>query len=566
MSISFIRNGGAVELIDVLNSTPSAASSSADLASPEAASYLAQLVSLPLPSLLSEPTNLSSTSSQLTNALTTLCTSSYPTFLSLHAATTGLSNTLSSFSTSLTHLLDDIPSLEDAARSFSTEVNGVQAERRRASLVLEQSAKLQDVLELPILADACVRNGYYQEALDLSTHVANLAARFPNIQIVQDVHAEVDNAVRNLLAQLLSMLREPAKLPILFKSVNFLRKMQILPEEELALAFLAGRLETLNLALQSVELEKKGVDREHDKDAWLRYLKKYIDAWREGVHDVVTQYTTIFLDRPSTTFTPTSSSPVSSDTLRSLLPTFTSHLLTRLLTVLRDGLPHISDPTALTSLLTQLTYCATSFARVGLDFRALLPPLFADAVRSGVTSDFRDATTAFCSVVKAAGKPSTWLIVPGTVQSPPSHPESALSGPPHVPPHLLSSYPPIANYLNTILTTLNSLRLLAPTSLLPDLVRSLDAALQDAADGLLKYARQTGKLDEQEQRVLRASAVVFVRVFVPFVRRALAEGVYGASVGDSRVVMDAGLEGIIRDWEAWLDPKEDGKVVSVSDT
>ncbi|KAI0317249.1 Dor1-domain-containing protein [Amylostereum chailletii] len=534
-------------LVDILTPEPS----KLDLSSPQASEYLSYITSLDLDSLLSEPTNLSSTSSHLTNALTNLCTSSYSTFLSLHATTGDLTTTLSSFSSTLDGLLEDIPILETSARSLSAEINGVQSERRRAALVLEHSAKLQDVLELPLLAESCVRNGYFQEALDLAAHAAALAARFPTVHVVQDVRAEVDSAVRTLLTQLLGMLRSPAKLPLLFKAVSFLRRMQVLPEEELALAFLTGRLETIDLALSAVDLEKKGVEADREREAWVRYMKKYIDVWREGVHDVVTQYTTIFLDRPSTSTSP-SGTP---STLSALLPTFTTHLLSRLLDALREALPHIPDPTALTSLLTQLTYCATSFARVGLDFRLLLPPLFADAVRRGVTAEFVSATSAWERALDTKKPPTTWLVVASAVHSPPLPQENTLAGAAYTPPAFLASYPPIANYLNALLTTLNSLRLLAPVSLLPELVQALDAALADAARAFVKRPEES---KEDELILVKAAGTVFVKVLVPFVRRALVEGVYGFPVGEGPGTSDT-LEAVIGELEGKVSLESNGE-------
>ncbi|THH18840.1 hypothetical protein EW146_g2202 [Bondarzewia mesenterica] len=540
-----MSNGASDELsalVDVLRSGSSAPTP--DLSSKQTGTYLSHLTTLPLPSLLEEPTNLSSTSSQLTNALTTLCTSSYPTFLSLHTATTGLSSSLSSFSSSLDQLLNEIPVLESVSKSFLTEIRDVQAERRRAALVLEHSTKLQDVLELPLLAEACVRNGAFQETLDLAAHAESLATRFPNVPVVQDVRAEVDHAVRTLLIQLLSMLREPAKLPALFKAVSFLRRMRVLSEDELALAFLTGRLENLDLALQAVEM---GTDREKDKEAWVRFLKKYIDVWREGVHDIITQYTTIFLDRPSTAALAAAPSSPPSDTLRGLLPTFTSHLLDRLLTTLRDALPHILDPTSLTSLLTQLTYCATSFSRVGLDFRLLLPPLFEDAVRGGVTRELRKATEEWCGLLKPEVKPSASFAVAGA----PLPQKNALAGPPHIPPQLLASYPPLANFTNTVLTTLNGLRLLAPVSLLPDILRALDNDLRDAIKAFSGYAKQFAGPAEAKDVVI-ATGKVLVNVFVPFVRRALVEGVYGIKMDEEQATVSQELNEEIRAWEGWL--------------
>ncbi|KAH9973379.1 Dor1-like family-domain-containing protein [Russula compacta] len=512
--------------------------SNLELSSPKAASYLAQLATLPLHSILAEPDNLSSTSSQLTNALTNLCTSSYPTFLSLHATTTDLTSTLSSFSDTLDTLLEDIPALETAARSFSSEITSIQSSRRRAALVVEHSLKLQDVLELPVLADACVRGSHFQEALDLATHAARLAARFPHVQAVQDVHAEANGAIRALLGQLLATLRAPGKLPTLFRSVSFLRRMRVLPERELALAFLTGRLEALNVALTSAESEKRGLDA---PDAWARYMKKYIDTWREGVHDLLTQYAAIFLERP-----PAGLPPDELRALRALLPECTTQLLSRLLDALREALPRLPDAPALTALLTQLTYCATSFARVGFDFRTLLPPLFEDAVRARVSGEFSKAAEVF------ARTPETGWGAVGTPRKDSRGGGAGTTGTTtaagmlHMPPQALVVYPPVAILANALLAALNGLRLLAPVALLGDLVDALDASLVQASDTLLGGAPPR---DEA-----RGAASAFVRLLVPFVRRGLIEGVYGRGIGD--VPPSEVLRGMMEKISAWISEVE----------
>ena len=117
------------------------------------------------------------------------------------------------------------------------------------------------------------------------------------------------------------------------------------------------------------------IERERTMDA-ARFLKKWIDLWREGVYDVVTQFTSIFLERPP----PTTHSTLPPD-LRPFLNSFTHTLIQQLLQVLSKTIPLITDSPALSSLLTQLSYCSSSFARIGLDFRALFPPIFEKAVR-----------------------------------------------------------------------------------------------------------------------------------------------------------------------------------------
>ena len=544
------------------------------LSSPDVTAYLSHLQTLPLSELSSQPAELSSSSAQLTNALTTLCYTSYPTFLSIHSSTSALTSSLSAFSSSLDALISSLPSLESSAKSFAEDTRSIQKDRRKAALVLEHHDKLHDVLSLPALLDSCVRNHTYNEALLLSQHAAALAARFPENALVQSVKAECDARVQAMLGQLLRMLSEQAKLPALFRAVGFLRKMDVLEEPELALAFLTGRGVYLDGLLKTVEIEKKGVegDKEREKEAYARFLKRYVDLWREGVYDVVTQYTTIFLERAAST------SGTAPTQLHMLLTTFTGLHLQRLLTLLRETLPHIPDPSLLTSLLTQLTYCANSFARVGMDFKALLAPIFVDAVRMGVQNELKEAADGWCDTLKPSKglssyrskalptRPSRFLVTPSAAAAPPLPTDAQLralsSGPPNVPPPLLVSYPPLATYTNALLTALNGLRLLAPAELLDDLVRALDAAMARGLDTLLNFARDRPwtaepkymPVEEEEQKeteALKATGVVYVKVFVPFMRRALAEGVYGVKMSEVDVPPGKDLSTALEDWDRW---------------
>ncbi|EIM83195.1 Dor1-domain-containing protein [Stereum hirsutum FP-91666 SS1] len=573
----------------------------------EAARYLSHLTTLPLSTLLSEPPSLSSTSSQLTNALTTLCTSSYPTFLALHSSTTSLSTSLSAFSNSLSSLLSTLPLLESSSTSFSAESKTVQAERKAFTLVLSQSPTLHSILDIPLLTDLCIHNNLYNEALDLHAHASALALKYPEVEVVRDVKAEVDGAIRGLVCNLLGMLSEPGvKLPALWKAVGILKRMDVLGEEELAVAFLSGRGACVEGALNGV---RSGLEGEEGKEKWVRYMKKYVDVWREGLHDLITQFSTIFLSSPST------SPSTPSQFIQSLLPTFTSHTLkTHLLPTLHLSLPHIAhDPSSLTALLSQLNYCAASFARVGLDFRNLLGPIFEDAVRGNVEAALRSATENFVGVVESHShkwtqgrkpKPSDWLlalsplgvpVLPPSPSPPPNHAQPNAA--PHIPPQILASFPPLAVFVNSILTTFNALRLLAPIGLGPELIEELDRRLARGGRALLRYVQivqeellfrrssvendgdgapqtheemEPGNDRDRERSVLRRVGEVWPGVVVPFLRWGLSEGVFGAPTmivaglghqsGESAergmregwARMGEGLEGVMQEWRDWL--------------
>lgn len=545
-------NASEQSLPDILsNGSSSSSTLRARFTSPEIASYLTRLTSLPLSEIQQTPAALASEASQLTNSLTSLCTTEYPTFLALHRTSSVLSSTLSSLSSSLSSLISTIPALESSSRKFAVETHDVQDARHKARLVLAQHDALSDVLELPTLVDTCVRNAYYQEAMDLAAHARALATKFPNVAVVQDVAAETAHAMRLMLAQLLSLLRAPAKLPALFKAVSFLRKMKALDELDLGLAFLTSRLVNLRSILENVDAERSGSDA-------ARYLKRYIDTWREGVHDVVSQYTTIFLERAP-------SEDVAGE-LQYLLSTFAYHMLRTLLPTLAANLSKVDDATSLTSLLTQLTHCSTSFARLGLDFRATLPPLFEEAVLNRFNHSVKEATDKFLLTIsdtqKYSRQPSAALCTPAAVSSPPE--DTSLSDSVRMPPHVLSSYPPLAIYTNAILSALNNLRLLAPASLLSPIISTLDEQLGRASSTFLLYCqvtidnpailRRSYNSDEEapdQTRIIKAAAKVFAKVLIPYARKALIEGVFGETgdIGFGKELKDSALQ-----WDTWLTP------------
>ena len=578
-------------------------------------SYLSNITDFSLQELLSEPTVLQTQSHHLTSSLTTLTHTSYPTFLSLHNTTNALTSSLTSLSSSLDSLLTtSLPALEDAAAGWKDRTETVLNDRSKARVVLEQHEKIRDLLDIPILIDTCVRNGYFAEALSLASHAKTLAGNASSSSkspplILSSVLSEVQHSIMQMLLSLIATLYEPnRKLPALWKAINFLRKMDVFGpsnEEQIALAFLVGRESCLKVTLEACGSDIFRLTQHNDlddreKEDLARYLKRYIDLWREGVYDIITQYSTIFLEKPSGSSTSQQSSIkpiVDSDQpaglkmkqLHTLITSYASRTLTtHLLPLVSPCLPLLSLP-LLPSLLTQLTYCSTAFARVGLDFRGILSLLFSHAVTEVMSHELRTAGDKFTSKFQALKdkrfplEPSKWLVTQAAVSSPPvpNSPSSTMSpsitgSAPHIPPHIITSYPPLAEHTNSLLGILNNLRLLAPTNILHTLVRVLDDdILAKGGEAIIKYVKavfsenmskgsiieQGAEVDvhEMEHTVAMSTGHIYFSVFVPFIRRALVEGVYGTSLDSNFDGGGGTLPSVVMDWEDFVLEQEEGE-------
>lgn len=469
-------------LVDLLAPRDSTTQPPLDLGSASAQSYVKRLASLSLYDLKQEPATIRNERGAVENELVNLCYREYPTFTSVHRCSSAVGAAFDDFESSLGDLIDSIPALEQECRQFAKGNSDMQATRRRAVLLLDHEDKLLDVLEIPQLMDTCVRNGYYQEALDLASHVASLKSKM-HLGIMDDVALEVEGILQLMTAQLLSVLRTPVKLPNLLKAVNFLRRLQQLDEVDLALVFLSSRLH--NYRARLVEIE--GMRAEP-----IRYLRRYIDLFREHVFDIISQYTTIF-----------------QNSVDDQLPTFACLCVEDLVDLVRRYIPRIaSDSAAMSSVMVQLGYCSLSFSRVGLDFSALLLEPFAMSISLSYEQAVATAASLFSETLSVGARdsasPSSLLISTPHLQQvladPDSPPAFVDQDDTHTPHSTLAHYPPLAHFVNAHLTSLNALRLLAPYHLLASLVTAQSRSICQASEALLDYIEQAVAIETATTR------------------------------------------------------------------
>lgn len=552
-----------------------------ELTTPAATEYLHHITSLSLSELQAEPGRLQEEAAEIEGELTNLCFREHRTFIEVHRCADDVQHAFEEFGDSLDRLLDAVPPLEKECEAFAVSTRGIQQDRRKATLVLEHQDKLLDLLEIPQLVDTCVRNGYYQEAMELSAHANSLVKRYGDVPIVLSVQAEVARVMQLQLSQLLALLREPVKLPMLVKAVGFLRRMGDLPEDELRIAFLESRESYFRTLLEQLE---------RDKTDKVRYTRRYIDLFRENVYDTISQYGSIFLDP---ILFPQEEQSTAMDAAVDVLVIYCHHALDSLLQVIYQTFPHIPDTSSLSSLLTQLGYCSLSFARVGMDFSAYIVKPFEDAVLNLTILGLSDAKETILLALKEATRlsrvPSAWMCsseaVPEILASPSSPPEyPELSGSLSSPPSYLTFYPPLAIYLNAALSTLNSLRLLAPLSLMQAILTHLEQSLASIIYELVAYAQailietsnvQTrpagtrrnpgvgnqgvaieirAERSREARRVLCAFAGALLHGVEGFVRRALVEGVYEGARGTLEdLTTDPLLEQAVGELRQWIE-------------
>lgn len=92
--------------------------------------------------------------------------------------------------------VQDIPGLASSCESFSSRSSAVLEQYSQNKALAGSQSALLEVLEVPALMDTCVRNGIYDEALDLQAFVHRMGLLHPNIPAVRMLMQQVSMASR----------------------------------------------------------------------------------------------------------------------------------------------------------------------------------------------------------------------------------------------------------------------------------------------------------------------------------------------------------------------------------
>ncbi|KAI1303399.1 hypothetical protein EDD11_005340 [Mortierella claussenii] len=296
--------------------------------------YLNRLTSLPARALHNEPEKLREEQLKVERDMSELAFRDYKAFILVNDCKQDVQSTFETLGQHLDHFQETVPKFVETLSGFTAKASPILERQHVFSSILATHSQLLEVLEIPLLMETCVRNGYYNEALELSSHVQRLVSRYPGIGIIQEIELKVAQGKEMMLVQLLAQLREPLKLPVALRITGFLRRigsfsgqLEMVDEEEqyqqqqegqkpatassrrgntstsfgnssntnaalteedetpLKMLFLKSRGLYMNLQLSRIVF--------HKGDSF-GYLKKYIDVTRECLFDIMTYYKSVF--------------------------------------------------------------------------------------------------------------------------------------------------------------------------------------------------------------------------------------------------------------------------------
>ncbi|KAK3721891.1 hypothetical protein LTR37_002707 [Vermiconidia calcicola] len=331
---------------------------------------------------------------------------------------------------------------EFAAKYDRSTENAVLDRRKRAMLLSRNVDRVSDVLDLPTLLSSTVSAAQsstassssstatsYASALDLHAHIKRLGGLYPQSELVGNVSKQAEAEIQNLTTILITSLQSPSlKLASAMRTIGWLRRVapdlaydgydsakahttstrnfslskgSATADGALGSVFLVCRLHTLHNTLDALEplrdlADQETVRRKQGVTSKLlrqqvsasalgsqseRYLKRYIEIFREQSFSIVSMYKSIF---PAGLPSPDSGNSSENDkeesllTLPSPLSSFALHLVELLTATLREYTLNIADKQARESLLTQVLYCAGSLGRLGADFGMMVALLEED--------------------------------------------------------------------------------------------------------------------------------------------------------------------------------------------
>lgn len=441
----------AESLFDIISTTYGTSDDHSLEAGHTTFNYLDRLPTLSLQSLTDEePEALEYDSQAVLRSLQVLSKRSYKSIDTTDERLSHLYEHVPKASENASEFQKALPGLGSSAAQFAEKYNklndnAVLDKRKRTMRLGDNVDRLSDVLELPTLLSSIISasssaassqagstssaNANYATALDLHAHIRRLQRLYPESTLIRSISTQAESAMKDMTSNLISTLRSQSlKLAGGMRLIGLLRRVapdlddqsatsrgwtSNADEGSLGAMFLICRLSNLLITLEALEplqelanQDFSQTEKARERNAWAagqqteRYLKRYIEVFREQFFAMISMYKSIFPDAlPEPSSEPqkdvrglqkgfpqaNGTATLVDDSLQKIPPalsTFTLYIVEMLMDTLRKYLPNIRDDSSRDSLLTQLLYCSASLGRLGGDFSMMLALLEEDVDES----------------------------------------------------------------------------------------------------------------------------------------------------------------------------------------
>lgn len=133
----------------------------------------------------SEPERLSAQKEHLLQQTQELAFSNYKTFIERAECLNQIHDKFKNVQENLSHVSTELPEFHKRCQEVRNVASEVENHRKLNSLVLSKSNELLKVLELPQLMENCIKNGHFEEALELTSYIRWLGKKHGNIKLVK---------------------------------------------------------------------------------------------------------------------------------------------------------------------------------------------------------------------------------------------------------------------------------------------------------------------------------------------------------------------------------------------
>lgn len=151
---------------------------------PELVTYLNKLGTYKIDQLKKEQSRLQDENKSIVEQTQDLAISNYKTFIHTSECSRSIFSEFQNAEVQVDKLIGKLPDFSEKCENFLSEASEINENRRLNTITLKKNAQLLEILELPQLMERCIREGRYEEALELASYVQKLGQNQGYIAVI----------------------------------------------------------------------------------------------------------------------------------------------------------------------------------------------------------------------------------------------------------------------------------------------------------------------------------------------------------------------------------------------